>query len=207
MAHDDRYARFVAAYASGNVPPWESGIVPPEVRALVEGDLALAPGRALDVGCGTGLSTVFLALHGWTVVGVDWIAAALTLARQRAADAGLTAARAQFVQADVGTPDFLPEVSPVSLWLDVGCLHGLPAAGRLAYADHARRLVAPGGLLRLYAWRCHERDGKQQGIDPDEVTALLGTAFSVADVVLGRDEAGTTRPSAWYSLRRVGEVK
>lgn len=202
MAHDDRHARYVAAYTSGSTPPWDSGIVPPEVHALVKGAAALSPGRALDVGCGTGLSAVFLAGHGWQVTGVDWVAEAVALARQRALQAGLTAAQAHFEQADVGAVAFLPALEPVTLWLDIGCLHGLAGPARHHYAAHARRLVAPGGTLRLYAWRCHDRNGQQQGIDPHEVTELFEDAFRVIDVVLGEDESGDTRPAAWYTLRR-----
>ena len=79
-----RYERFADAYAADTPPPWDSGIVPPEVRALVEGDQLLTPGRALDVGCGTGLSSVYLAQHGWRVTGLDWIETALEQARARA---------------------------------------------------------------------------------------------------------------------------
>lgn len=203
VAQDERHARYVAAYTSGDTPPWDSGIVPPEVQALVAGDTALSPGRALDVGCGTGLNTVFLAQHGWQVMGVDWVAEAVALAQQRAVQAGLTAEQAQFVLADAGEAKFLPGIAPVSLWLDIGCLHGLPDAARRHYAAHARRLVLPGGTLRLYAWRLHERDGQQQGIDPGGVADLFVPAFKVVDVVLGKDEAGVTRPAAWYTLRRL----
>ena len=79
-----RLERFQAAYAAPQAPPWDSNIVPPEVRALVEDTSPWPPGRALDVGCGSGTSAVYLAAHGWQVTGVDWIAAALDQARQRA---------------------------------------------------------------------------------------------------------------------------
>ena len=34
-------------------PPWDTEVTPPEVVELIEGE-DLAPGRALDLGCGTG---------------------------------------------------------------------------------------------------------------------------------------------------------
>ncbi|MBN2472718.1 MAG: methyltransferase domain-containing protein [Anaerolineae bacterium] len=206
-ADRDRLARFAEAYASSEPPPWESGIVPPEVRALVEGAPALPPGRALDVGCGTGLSSVYLAQHGWRVIGVDWVAQAVAQARQRAAEAGLGPEQARFVRADVTAADFLAGEAPVGLWLDVGCLHGLPPAGRASYAAHVRRLLQPDGLLRMYVWRQFERDGRVLGVAPEEMLALFSPACAVVDVVLGQDEAGqSVRPSAWYTFRRVSEV-
>ncbi len=203
MAADSRAARqqrFAAVYAGPKRPPWDSGRVPPEVRALVEGEAPLPPGRALDVGCGTGISAVYLATHGWQVLGVDWVAAAVERARRRAQAAGVTGAR--FRQADVEAADFLADEAPVSLWLDVGCLHGLAAASRPRYAAHAARLVAAGGLLRLYAFCQHERDGEIRGIDPDAIEALFAPAFRIEEIAIGQDTAGETRPSAWYALRR-----
>ena len=38
---------------------------------LVEGG-SLPPSRALDLGCGSGTNCIYLARHGWEVVGVDF---------------------------------------------------------------------------------------------------------------------------------------
>lgn len=47
--------------------PWERRNVPELWRPLYEGPLALEPGRALDIGCGSGRDAVDLAGHGWQV--------------------------------------------------------------------------------------------------------------------------------------------
>jgi methylase of polypeptide subunit release factors len=44
---------FSLMYRTGR-PPWDTGIAPPELVEAVEGPHALPPGRALDLGCGTG---------------------------------------------------------------------------------------------------------------------------------------------------------
>jgi methylase of polypeptide subunit release factors len=66
--------------------PWEG---PPrqELAELVtSGTLtpqALPPGRAIDLGCGSGTNAIFLAEHGFDVTGVDFSAVALAKARKR----------------------------------------------------------------------------------------------------------------------------
>ncbi|TEU17501.1 MAG: methyltransferase domain-containing protein, partial [Anaerolineales bacterium] len=52
-------------------PPWDTEVTPPEVVELIEGE-GLSPGRALDLGCGTGTNCIYLVRHGWEVVGVDF---------------------------------------------------------------------------------------------------------------------------------------
>lgn len=49
----------------------------------------LAPGTALELGCGQGADAIRLALAGWDVLAVDLADAALELGRGRAADAGV----------------------------------------------------------------------------------------------------------------------
>ncbi len=201
MNDESRYARYLDAYRQAQPPPWDTGIVPPEVRALAEGSQALPAGRALDVGCGTGVSAVYLAGRGWQVIGVDWVAAALKQARARSRAAGLRRGQVRFVRADVGAPDFLVGYPPCDLWLDIGCLHGLSGVARQRYAEHAARLVKAGGLLRLYAWlRAGEDDGP--GLDPVDVDMLFSGAFDLLEVAPGQDTAAGIRPAAWYALRR-----
>ena len=77
-----RRLRFIWRYLRGDMP-WDSGIVPPEIVAWVTAH-GSEPGRAVDFGCGTGTTSVYLASLGWDVVGVDFAPNAITRARTRA---------------------------------------------------------------------------------------------------------------------------
>ena len=67
---------------------------------LLEETVASRPtrGRALDLGCGSGFYTVYLAQQGFEVIGVDFVPDAIAMARERATAAGVAV---ELVEADV----------------------------------------------------------------------------------------------------------
>jgi SAM-dependent methyltransferase len=198
-----RRLRFIWRYLRGDAP-WDSGIVPPEIVAWIEtGEASGAtPGRALDLGCGTGTTSIYLAAHGWDVAGVDFAPNAIRRARRAARQRNLPGT-AQFLSADVSRPDLLDHAPAFDLVVDVGCLHGLNAAQRSGYAANVTRLTRPGAAFLLYAFMpALSRDGRRQiGIDVDGLRTLFGAAFDVVDCTVG-EEVTVPRPSAWYTLRR-----
>ena len=174
-------------------PPWDTQVTPPEVVELLD-EGSVRPGRALDLGCGTGTNSVALAQYGWTVVGVDFSMVAIRRARRRARRAGISC---QFYRADVTDLAFLAH--PFDLALDIGCLHSVPAGGWVAYATEVARLVRPGGLYMLYAFVPGDGPGPS-GIAPGEVHSLFTAAFTLARQEGGDDPTGPR--SAWYWMQR-----
>ena len=186
---------FDLQYLLGRVP-WDTGVTPPEVVAVIErGDLA--PGRALDLGCGTGTNCIYLARHGWQAVGVDFSVLAIRRARRKARRAGLDC---RFYRADVTDLGFLDD--PFDLALDIGCLHSMPLERRARYAAGLARLVQPGGTYMLYAFTPRP-DRPTRGLAPAEVRRLFAPAFAVERQEGGDDPTGPR--SAWYWLRRLGQ--
>ena len=68
------------AYRFGR-PRWDTAEPRPELEGLLPGR---RPGRALDLGCGTGTDAIYLASQGWEVTGVDFVPEAIATARTRA---------------------------------------------------------------------------------------------------------------------------
>jgi len=176
-------------------PPWDTGITPPEVVEAIEAPNGLPPGRALDLGCGTGTNSLYLARHGWQVVGVDFAATAIRIARRKAGQAGLTA---DFYVADVTRLDFLQP--PFDLALDIGCFHSLAAGARGRYLDGLRRLLRPGARWMLYAFGPRRQRVGNVGITPAEVQSLLRPDFRLLRVE-GGSKPG--KPAAWYWLEKI----
>lgn len=194
-------ARFDERYATGDAP-WDATDPPPEVAELAE---TLAPGRAIDIGCGRGRAALFLARRGWTVDGVDFVPRAVRQARARAEAEGLED-RARFVAASVTE---LPLRGAVyDLALDVGCLHRTPVAAARAYRDQLAALLRPGATFALFAHLADEDaagPGPPRWLEEPIVYGLFGLHFVLRDVQHGTTVVrGTPFPSAWFRFERAG---
>lgn len=107
----------------------------------------LAPGRALDAGCGHGAEAIQLAAGGWRVTAVDFSSAALDRARTTAAATGVTD-RTDWVEGDLGV--WTPEPTAYDLVL---CLYVHVAGSVVEAVQRLGGGVAPGGTLFLVGHR------------------------------------------------------
>lgn len=179
--------------------PWDGHPMSPTLTALVEGDCALATGSALDVGCGTGDNSVYLAKHGWRVTGVDYVAKPLEAARAKARAAGVTV---DFRQADATQLEKAGVGTGFTLIVDSGCLHGMTDVDRDAYAREVTTLAAPACRLVIVAFVPGGSFGVP-GISPDDVARRFAdgwTLLSQGDES-GMDHNGKN-PARYYVFAR-----
>ncbi len=182
--------------------PWEHELPPPEILALPQ---RLRPGRALDLGCGSGRAAIYLAQHGWRTTGVDFVEQAIEQAHARAERAGV-AARTDWHVASVTALDMLGS-DVYDLAIDVGCMHSFEKADIQHTLAGVARLLRAGGML---VWFVHLRDEdappeehQRFRLTPADVRQLTAAAF-----VIERVEQGTTTtphgtwPSAWFWMVR-----
>ena len=127
---------------------WYEPGTPEELRALFESGDRRPHGGALDLGCGPGETTTFMATHLRPVVGLDIALAAVKPALARARAEGNPAT---FI---VGEAPVLPFRSGAfGLVFDRGCLQSIPRQEWRRYFAEVDRVLLPGGLLQLFCSR------------------------------------------------------
>jgi ubiquinone/menaquinone biosynthesis C-methylase UbiE len=171
--------------------PWDVVGIRPELQRMVE-EGALTPTdhpNVIDLGCGSGANSVFLAAHGFQVTAVDFSPAGLHKAERRAVQAGV-AERCRFVEADLTAPDLRHRVGgPFDLLIDASTLDDLTGSRRTAMAENVARLARPGAVLLCW---CNYTTTEQLPrfsftrpsrlvpvIEPGEEQRLFGAAFDI----------------------------
>jgi SAM-dependent methyltransferase len=176
--------------------PWEGHPLPAALTATAG---RLPKGRALDVGCGTGETSIVLAKSGWKVTGVDFVERAIDRARARAAAARVDV---QFVRGDVTRLRDIGVQGPFQLIADNGCLHSMSDEGRDALVRELADVASPGATLVIAAFPVAKRRGPR-GIDQSEIDRRFGTNWQVGR---GAVESGLSHdpadPIVVYELRR-----
>lgn len=145
---------------------------------MLDGPHARAPGRALDVGCGSGRDAIYLAKRGWQVTAVDSVEKAVDSAKQRAVEEGVDV---QWVAADVAELSRLGLKPGYHLLYDFGCIHGLTDAAREGAAAGVTQLAAPGATLLITAFKAGRRIALPRGMNQADVVALLGDGWDLEE--------------------------
>ena len=184
--------------------PWERRDVAASWQPVLDHPDATVPGRALDVGCGSGRDAVFLAKRGWRVTAVDVVDDALAAARRRAAEEGVDV---EWVKGDVGQLDRLGLEPGYGLLYDFGCIQGLPDPARRGAAAGLTKLAAPGATLLVFAFRARRRLLLPRGMDKDDVVRLLGDGWDLhsSESVVTQDMPPPVRlakPTSYRLTRR-----
>ena len=132
------------------IGPRPSDVPDHRLVELVEGPDRLPPGRAVDLGSGTGRNAIYLARHGWDVVGVEMSGYAVEVSRRKATEQG---APARFVQGDVTKLPDLDIGAAFNLFMDGGCYHTLPPGRRDTFGESVTAVAAPAARLIMIGFR------------------------------------------------------
>lgn len=189
-------------YAADDLP-WDSGRPDQHLVELVRAG-SVTPGRALEIGCGTGTNAIWLAEQGFDVLGVDISPLAIERARAKPANPG----RCRFE-----TLDFLataPPGGPFDFVFDRGCLHVFDEAeDRARFSTRVASLLGPGGkwLSLIGSTEGPPRDEGPPRRSAREVMAAIEPVLEILELRsiafdLDREEP----PRAWLCLARRREI-
>jgi SAM-dependent methyltransferase len=148
--------------------PWDIHQAQPRLMELEA--LGGFTGEVLDIGCGLGDNTIFLASRGHLVTGLDGSPAAIEQARIRAAEAGVSVTFGVADAANLTGYD-----GRFDTVVDSALYHCLDEDSRQAYAAGLHRATRPGARWHLYCFS----DGNVNGM-----IAPMGAAPEVVDALL-----------------------
>lgn len=135
-------------WGAWHVPETELGLLPPDMSGM----------RAIELGCGTGYVSAWMARRGASVVAIDNSARQLETARRLAAEHGITSiswvhANAETVDEPAASFDFAISEYGLAIWGDPH-----------AWVPEVHRLLRPGGELVMlgnhpFSMVCQPLDG------------------------------------------------
>jgi methyl halide transferase len=190
---------FTQSYREGNPP---SDIGKPDFNLVqTVTTLPIHPCKALEIGCGTGDNAVWLAQHGFEVVGVDAAKIAIERAKQKAADAN--------VRCGFSVQDFLSghvEGASFGFAFDRGCFHTVDSdEDRTTFAKQVHRHLGDGGLWLSVIGNADDElaDEGPPRRTAREIVKAVEPYFEILSLVSSHFETKLPEPPrAWVCLMR-----
>jgi ubiquinone/menaquinone biosynthesis C-methylase UbiE len=128
---------------------WELGKPRPIIVEFVEKEL-IKKGKVLDLCCGAGTNTVYLAKKGFEVTAIDISQRAIEYAREKAkhANAKINFMIQSFVDLSFGDEEF-------DFVFDMGCFHHVEIVDRSKFIKGIHRVLKKGGdyLLTCFSYK------------------------------------------------------
>ena len=163
----------------------------------------IKPGLALDLGCGTGIKSIYLAQNGFSVTGVDISKTAIEHANQNAIQANI---KVEFYNADATDLSFLKE-KKFDFVLDWANLHGVPEDLRATYVNQIASYCKTGGKFVL---RCFsDKDTTEKSVtrpmgkiylfSREDIEGLFGKYFKILETNQSSlSGLPRTQPNKWF---------
>ena len=148
----------------------------------------IPPGRAIALGCGVGREAIYLAQHGFEVIGVDFSPTAIKRARRRAQEEGVNVT---FVIDDL--TDLNQVNGTFDLVLDFGAINDLPPEARDQYMQNVLPLFHSDSQYFMFCF-----DSK---LPSEEVEKRFGGHFNI-EPLHSRTEPVTSRSLSIYLMTR-----
>lgn len=183
-----------AAYAGS--PAWEIGRA--QGAFVSTAAAGLLRGQLLDIGCGTGETTLLAARAGAQALGIDVSPRAIETARAKAKGRGLPA---EFSVADITEFDWAGP--PFDTAVDSGTFHLFGRPAREAYISVVHHALRPGGTLHLLCAQAERTPGwGPPGLNRQDLSDSFSDGWQIVSIEPSRYEVAPPAPvtgvDAWY---------
>ena len=191
---------FKERYRTGNTP-WDIGRPDFNLIQTVT-SMPIRPCKALDIGCGTGDNTIWLAEESFDVFGIDSSEVAIEKAKEKASNKEL---KCRFQVGDIYSSKI--EGAPFGFAFDRGCFHtaGTDEA-RNKFAGEVSAVLEGAGLwLSLLGNADEQREGRPGPPQRSarDIVKAVEPYFEVLSLVSGHFGSNLPRgPRAWIALMR-----
>ncbi|MFV0538723.1 MAG: class I SAM-dependent methyltransferase [Dysgonomonas sp.] len=181
---------FDKAYSSLSHWVWTDARIPRELKKLIEAE---KPRTSLELGCGLGRFSKFMAGQKIQATGVDFSAVAIEKAKKRVAEDRY---KPTFLVGDVTNLEMLSE--PFDVSFDIGCFHCLERGEQQNYVKEICRLLKPGGTHLIWAL---DNSPSNIRLTPDYIKEVFGNNFELRKSQSSRRRVVFVA-SHWYWLKR-----
>jgi ubiquinone/menaquinone biosynthesis C-methylase UbiE len=167
---------------------WGDVRIPKELKDLVE---TYKPKTSLELGCGLGRFSAFMAEQGIKATGIDFSSVAIEKAKKRVANAER---KPTFMVGDVTNLGMIIEQFDVSF--DIGCFHCLDIDDQQKYISEIYRLLKPGAAHLLWTM---DRAPNEMMLNPNYIAKVFKNCFELVNSKFSRRRIIS---SHWYWLVR-----
>jgi ubiquinone/menaquinone biosynthesis C-methylase UbiE len=169
-----KYEYFNKAY-SAPITFWGDVRIPKELKELVE---TYKPKNSLELGCGLGRFSSYVADQGLIATGVDFSSVKIDKAKKRVVNAEH---KPTFILGDVTNLEMINEQFDVSF--DIGCFHCLNEQEQQKYVSEVYRLLKPGATHLIWAMDSSPSDIK---LSPNYIARVFANRFQLANAKSSR---------------------
>ena len=168
---------------------WGDSRIPNELKEIVKTN---NPKTSLELGCGLGRFSSYMAEQGIKATGIDFSSVAIKKAKKRVAN---SEHKPTFMVGDVTNLEMLTEQYDVSF--DIGCFHCLDEEGEKKYASEVYRLLKPGATHLIWAI---DQSPSNIKLNSNCISKVFEPHFQLANSKVSRRRIIS---SHWYWLVRV----
>lgn len=177
---------------------WTAGTANPELVNLVYTKKIETGSKILEVGCGLGTESIFLAVRGMNVTAMDLSEDAINTGKTIAEQYGVNV---NWIVGDLLETDLCENEFDVIT--DQGCFHHMQDHELELYNKKISKYIKPGGLFILRAFSDAMPAGKQpRRVTSDEMIKTFLGDFKLEHMerILSFSSEKYDKPLSWYSL-------